>query len=213
MAVLQQRLDERQREIDSLRDELRRLRHALLVDSLTVLANRLAFDGRLSAQAMPPGRPPTGLPVHPWMLDIDHLERVSDRHGHAVERITVSVGMAAWPDENPVAMVDRADHALPCRAGRARPGAQWAESQALGGRESAAAGLVVGGQQIRPQRLDDLAHELAAIPALLDRAEDGPGQQQRHRGPVQMRPRGPCRRHRPLVSGGAERLGRGFVEA
>jgi diguanylate cyclase len=184
MAVLQLKLDESQREIDSLRDEVRHARHEALVDSLTGLANRRAFDRRLAAclaaQAVPPGQPPTGAPVCLLMLDIDHFKNVNDRYGHAfgdqvlramaqvlqaatpdgglaarvggeefalllpgqplaqaqalaerlratvaasrirrkgghdAERITVSVGVAAYraPDENPVAFVERADRAL-----------------------------------------------------------------------------------------------------
>ena len=87
MARLQQKLDESQREINHLRDEVRRARQESLVDALTGLANRRAFDRRLAAclaaDAAVLGRPPVGAPVSLVMIDIDHFKRINDSYGHA----------------------------------------------------------------------------------------------------------------------------------
>ncbi|WP_144289955.1 GGDEF domain-containing protein [Ideonella sp. A 288] len=80
---LQQRLEESQREIGSLREEVRRTRTESLQDSLTGLANRRAFDQRLAAclaaMAADPDAPPPILVV----ADIDHFKRINDNYGHA----------------------------------------------------------------------------------------------------------------------------------
>jgi diguanylate cyclase len=87
MARLRQRLEDSQREISSLRDEVTRVRHESLVDALTGLANRRAFDRQL-ASSLPlsalPGAQSDGLdvPVCLVMLDIDHFKRVNDSYGH-----------------------------------------------------------------------------------------------------------------------------------
>jgi diguanylate cyclase len=84
---LQNELAESQREIGNLRDEVRRARQESLVDALTTLANRRAFDRRLvgclAADAAVLGRPPLGAPVSLLMIDIDHFKRVNDSYGHA----------------------------------------------------------------------------------------------------------------------------------
>jgi diguanylate cyclase len=82
MQQLQQRLADSRREIDTLRDEVRRARRDSLVDSLTGLANRRAFDQRLAAclaelQADPQRQAPCVV-----MLDIDHFKRINDTYGH-----------------------------------------------------------------------------------------------------------------------------------
>ncbi len=83
MARLQQRLADSQREIDHLRTEVQRARAESLVDALTGLPNRRAFDRRLgecltACLAAPGGAAPPSL----LMLDLDHFKRINDTYGH-----------------------------------------------------------------------------------------------------------------------------------
>jgi diguanylate cyclase len=93
---LQERLAESQREIQQLRDEVRRARHDSLVDSLTGLANRRAFDERM-AQCLDTVPAPAGSSAPPdtclLMADIDHFKRINDTYGHAFgDQVIKAVG-------------------------------------------------------------------------------------------------------------------------
>ena len=107
MARLQKRLDDSLSEINNLRSEVQRARHEALVDSLTGLANRRAFQERLAACLAEHAADTRQ--VAPCLVagDIDHFKLINDRYGHgfgdqvlrAVGQILKSVvaepGMAA----------------------------------------------------------------------------------------------------------------------
>ena len=80
---LQTRLAESQREIAELREEVHRARHESLVDALTGLANRRAFDQRLAAciAGSMAGADGAGRPCL-VVTDIDHFKRINDKYGH-----------------------------------------------------------------------------------------------------------------------------------
>lgn len=83
--ALKAKLAESQREIESLREEVSRVRDASLHDALTGLTNRRGFDqaldvclGSLSAEdAHDPAAQPCLL-----MCDIDHFKKINDTYGH-----------------------------------------------------------------------------------------------------------------------------------
>lgn len=81
MARLQQRLADSQREIDQLRNEVRRAREESLVDALTGLPNRRAFDHQLAACLAGAS---SGTAPRPCllMMDLDHFKRINDTYGH-----------------------------------------------------------------------------------------------------------------------------------
>jgi len=74
---LLRQLQENRNEVDALRSELIELRKIANTDSLTGLANRRAFDDKLS-QLM-------GQKTHFVLLlaDLDHFKQINDEHGHA----------------------------------------------------------------------------------------------------------------------------------
>ncbi len=92
MDRLQSRLTESQREIQHLRTEVDLARSESLLDSLTGLANRRAFDRKLAellkSQTAPsaasPHSGPSGTEVGCLLLaDLDHFKRINDTYGHA----------------------------------------------------------------------------------------------------------------------------------
>lgn len=80
VSSLKQRLDDSQREIEALRQEVLRAREAALTDGLTGLANRKGFDkaieGSLAAAAASE-KPPSLI-----LADIDFFKQINDRYGH-----------------------------------------------------------------------------------------------------------------------------------
>lgn len=80
---LQHRLDDSQREINTLREEVRRTRTESLQDSLTGLANRRAFDERVAAEIATTVTAERPEPPCLLMIDIDHFKRINDNYGHA----------------------------------------------------------------------------------------------------------------------------------
>jgi len=74
---LKGRLDSSQREIERLREEVDRARNEALVDALTSLANRRAFEQRLAELLEEPNA--AGCLV---VTDIDHFKKINDSYGH-----------------------------------------------------------------------------------------------------------------------------------
>ncbi len=83
MSRLRQRLDRSQHEIESLRKEVQQARGEALIDALTGLANRRAFDRSLQ-QCLSSDE--VGTPTGPCLIlsDIDHFKRINDTHGHTL---------------------------------------------------------------------------------------------------------------------------------
>ncbi len=82
LGELQRRLDSSQSEIHDLREEVQRARGEALLDGLTGLANRRAFDQQLQ-QCI--STPVTDAALAPCLVlgDIDFFKRVNDSYGHA----------------------------------------------------------------------------------------------------------------------------------
>lgn len=74
---LKERLDRSQREIEDLRQEVERARNEALVDALTGLPNRRAFDQHL-ARALGEADAHASLLI----TDIDHFKTINDSFGH-----------------------------------------------------------------------------------------------------------------------------------
>ena len=74
---LKTQLDSSQQEIERLRAEVDRARNEALVDALTGLPNRRAFDQQLAATLADSASPACLL-----VTDIDHFKKVNDTYGH-----------------------------------------------------------------------------------------------------------------------------------
>ncbi|HTY04814.1 MAG TPA: GGDEF domain-containing protein [Rhodocyclaceae bacterium] len=80
VATLKTRLDDSQREIEELRQEVNRAREAALADGLTGLSNRRGFD--LALAACLTARKPEEQGPSLLIADIDHFKHVNDQYGH-----------------------------------------------------------------------------------------------------------------------------------
>lgn len=81
MRALQTRLDDSQKEIQALRDQVRKAREESLMDALTGLANRRAFDQRLASCMASSSVSGEALPCL-LVGDIDHFKKINDTWGH-----------------------------------------------------------------------------------------------------------------------------------
>jgi diguanylate cyclase len=92
--TMQVQLDMSQREISELREELSRVREVAMVDGLTGLLNRTAFDRRLAALAAEETDAETPQ-LCLVMMDIDHFKQVNDNFGHVFgDHVLVAIAAA-----------------------------------------------------------------------------------------------------------------------
>ena len=122
LTQLQRQLAESQREINNLRDEVRNARQESLIDALTGLGNRRAFDRQLSTclatdvAAATLGAAQSPPPLCLLMIDIDRFKRVNDTYGHAfgdqVLRAMGQVLKAVAPEGSLAARVGGEEFAL-----------------------------------------------------------------------------------------------------
>jgi diguanylate cyclase len=143
MLALQQRLAESQREISALREEVRRARDESLLDGLSGLANRRAFDQRLATalvEALAGGSQACQL-----VSDIDHFKKVNDSFGHGfgdqVLRAVAQVLKACAPSEGMAARLGGEEFAI------LLPRSALPEAQAIAERMRVA----IAGSRIRRQ--------------------------------------------------------------
>lgn len=115
VGALQQRLSDSQHEINNLREEVRRARHDALIDELTGLANRRAFDQRLAA-CLAETAASAAMPPCLVVGDIDHFKAVNDTYGHSfgdqVLRAVASVMKSMAPADALAARVGGEEFAL-----------------------------------------------------------------------------------------------------
>ena len=93
VSSVHERLSASQQEFEELRRELERVREESVLDSLTGLQNRRAFDQRVAELlAAAQGRQETFCLI---VADIDHFKRVNDTYGHLFgDRVIRAVGAA-----------------------------------------------------------------------------------------------------------------------
>jgi diguanylate cyclase len=109
MQTLQDQLQSSQREISLLREEVRRTRNEALIDSLTGLANRRAFDEQLAARLAESAAGVTPPPCL-VMVDIDHFKQINDKYGHGFGDQVLKAVSALMKNQTP-------DGALAARIG------------------------------------------------------------------------------------------------
>jgi diguanylate cyclase len=118
VSSLQDRLKESQNQIQNLKQEVARARTDALIDGLTGLANRRAFDQCLGGCLQDDAFQLDGLCL--VMLDIDHFKRVNDTHGHVfgdqVIRAVAQVLKASVKGQDTAARIGGEEFAivLPC---------------------------------------------------------------------------------------------------
>ncbi|MEO8297268.1 MAG: GGDEF domain-containing protein [Burkholderiales bacterium] len=116
ISALQQRLDDSTREISALRDEVRRARRESLIDSLTGLSNRRAFEQKLAAAIALAEVGAGGAPPVLVLADIDHFKRINDGYGHTfgdqVLRAVAKVLESLMPDHAMAARIGGEEFAL-----------------------------------------------------------------------------------------------------
>jgi diguanylate cyclase len=106
IAQLQQELAESRREIEDLRVEVRRARHESLVDALTGLANRRAFDQQVAACLA--GADAAAAETSLIVSDVDHFKRINDSYGHAFgDQVLQAIGKVLQAIAPPQALVAR----------------------------------------------------------------------------------------------------------
>lgn len=79
---LRRQLENSRREIGDLRREVQAIRQESLVDPLTSVANRRAFDQRLLTCLLAAEAAGTTTSVSLILIDIDHFKRINDTYGH-----------------------------------------------------------------------------------------------------------------------------------
>jgi diguanylate cyclase len=78
--ALQTRVDELERQVERLRQQLEEERRLARIDPLTGIANRRVFAARLKSEVARSQRNGTSLSLAIW--DIDHFKRINDNYGH-----------------------------------------------------------------------------------------------------------------------------------
>ncbi len=116
MASLQQSVEASRREIELLREEVRRARHEAQIDGMTGLANRRAFDQQLDDCVHQVLGSPAVMPPCLLMGDIDLFKKVNDQYGHSIGdqviKAVAAVLKAHAPGEGLAARVGGEEFAL-----------------------------------------------------------------------------------------------------
>ncbi|CAN5187755.1 GGDEF domain-containing protein [soil metagenome] len=87
---LQAQVQTSQREIEQLREDLRRTREDVVTDALTKILNRRGFNNKVDALVKAPAAP--GRNHLLVLFDIDHFKQVNDTYGHVVgDRVLAGV--------------------------------------------------------------------------------------------------------------------------